>query len=104
MLKEAVYHVAHGSFAYPVSEDTLRITLRAALGDLAKVTVLYQDRYQGSEPMHATMDVVAQDELFSYYQVDLQLDTKRFAYVFLLDDGHRRLFYTEKGVGKAFSV
>lgn len=97
MLKEAVYHVAHGSFAYPVSEDTLRITLRAALGDLAKVTVLFQDRYQGSEPMHATMDVVAQDELFSYYQVDLQLDTKRFAYVFLLDDGHRRLFYTEKG-------
>ena len=97
MLREAVYHVAHGNYAYAVSEDTLRITLRAAKGDLQSVTVLYQDRYGGSEPFAATMEVVAEDEMFSFHQADVQLDTKRFGYVFLLDDGKHQVFYTEKG-------
>lgn len=97
MLREAVYHIAHGNYAYPVSEDTLRITLRTAKGDLKRVQVLYQDRYGGSDPFVATMEVAAEDELFSYYQTDIILDTKRFGYVFLLDDGKNVVFYTEKG-------
>ena len=97
MLREAVYHVGHGNYAYPVSEDTLRITLRTAKGDLQNVTVLYQDRYGGPGPFATTMEVAAEDELFSFYQADVQLDTKRFGYVFLLDDGKNQVFYTEKG-------
>ena len=97
MLREAVYHVAHGSYAYPVSDDTLRVTLRAAKGDLQRVTVLYQDRYGGSEPCTADLEIAAEDELFTYYQGELQLATKRFGYVFLLDDGKNQVFYTEKG-------
>lgn len=97
MLKEAVYHIAHGSFAYPINEDTLRLTLRAARGDLQKVAVLYQDRYGGSPPQVVAMEVAAEDELFSYYQADIQLATKRFLYCFHLDDGKNSNFYTEKG-------
>lgn len=97
MLKEAVYHVGHGSYAYPIAEDTLRVTLRAAKGNLQSVTVLYQDRYGGSQPYTVSMEVIAEDELFSYYQADLQLATKRFGYVFLLDDHKQQIFFTEKG-------
>lgn len=97
LLQEAVYHLAHGNFAYPVGQDTLRVTLRAGRGDLKKVTVLYQDRYLGSDLRRAEMEIKARDELFDFYQADLKLATKRFAYVFLLDDGIRRVFYTEKG-------
>jgi len=97
MLREAVYHVAHGSYAYPVAEDTLRVTLRAAKGDLQRVSVLFQDRYGGSEPFVTNLEIAAEDEMFTYYQADLQLATKRFGYVFLLDDGKDQVFYTEKG-------
>jgi hypothetical protein len=97
MLREAVFHVAHGSYAYPVADDTLRLTLRTARGDMQKVTVLYEDRYQGSEPRTAVMEVAAEDEMFSFYQADIRLETKRFRYVFLLDDGVHEAFYTEKG-------
>lgn len=97
MLKEAVYHEAHGSYAYPVSPTTLRITLRAARGDLRQVKVVYWDRYQGSGELVAVMELAAMDELFAYYQADLELSTTRFAYVFLLDDGRSQVFYTEKG-------
>lgn len=96
MLREAVYHRAHGSYAYPVGPETLRITLRAGRGDLQRVAVLYWDRY-GSEPTVAELEAAAEDELFVYYQADVRLETKRFAYVFLLDDGRETLFYTEKG-------
>src|SRR5690554_4607713 len=97
MLREAVFHVAHGSYAYPAAPDTLRLTLRAAKGDLQRAAVLYWDRYGSSAPAAAELSIAAEDELFSYYQVDVQLKTKRFAYVFLLDDGRQSLFYTEKG-------
>ena len=43
------------------------------------------------------MELVAVDELFAYYQADLELWTKRFAYIFYLDDGRAPVFYTEKG-------
>lgn len=97
MLREAVYHVAHGSYAYPVGPTTLRVTLRAARGDLQQVKVIYKDRYQGAGEQVATMELVAVDELFAYYQADLELWTKRFAYIFYLDDGRTPVFYTEKG-------
>ncbi|NLM38640.1 MAG: alpha-glycosidase [Firmicutes bacterium] len=97
MLKEAVYHVAHGSYAYPVGPTTLRVTLRAARGDLQQVKVIYKDRYQGAGEQVAVMELVAVDELFAYYQADLELWTKRFAYIFYLDDGRAPVFYTEKG-------
>ena len=96
MLREAVYHVAHGSYAYPVGPDRLRLTLRAARGDLKRVAVLYWDRYGSSPTLTEEMSIAAEDELFSYYQADVQLATKRFGYVFVLDDGRQTLFYTEK--------
>ncbi|MDI9439596.1 MAG: alpha-glycosidase [Limnochordia bacterium] len=97
MLREAVHHTAHGSFAYPVSPDTLRLTLRAARGDLQRAAVLYWDRYGSSPTLTAEMSIAAEDDLFTYYQADVQLATRRFGYVFLLDDGKQTLFYTEKG-------
>ncbi|NLJ80753.1 MAG: alpha-glycosidase [Firmicutes bacterium] len=97
MLKEAVYHVARDNYAYPTGADTLRVILRAGRGDLKKATVLYQDRYLGSELFLAEMELKARDELFDFYQAELKLSTKRFAYVFLLDDRIKRAFYTEKG-------
>lgn len=97
MLREAVHHIAYGSFAYPVSPDTLRVTLRAARGDLKRAAVLYWDRYVTSPTKVTEMVIAAEDELFAYYQADLTLATKRFGYVFLLDDGKESLFFTEKG-------
>jgi len=43
------------------------------------------------------MEKVALDQLFDYFQADLHLPTKRFMYTFLLDDGVKRIYYTEKG-------
>ena len=97
MLREAVHHAAHGSYAYPVGLDTLRITLRAARGDLQRAAVLYWDRYIHAPKYTVEMSIAAEDELFAYYQADVRLETKRFAYVFVLDDGRECLFYTEKG-------
>lgn len=97
MLREAVHHAAWGSYAYPVGPDTLRLTLRAARGDLKRAAVLYWDRYGSSPVLWAEMHLAAQDELFSYYQAQVQLETKRFAYVFLLEDGRETWFYTEQG-------
>lgn len=97
MEKQAMYHQAHGKYAYPVGPDTLRVVLRTKKGDLQRVTVVYQDRYPGGPEYSKVMERSAQDEMFDYYQVDLTLETARFAYMFWLDDGIEQIFMNEKG-------
>ncbi len=97
MDKPAMYHQAHGKYAYPVGAETLRVMLRVKKGDVHSVTVVYSDRYQAEPAYTQTMELAAQDELFDYYQADLTLKTKSFRYMFWLDDGVDQTFMTEKG-------
>lgn len=97
MHKEAVYHEAHGKYAYPVGPNTLRVILRAKKGDLKRCVIVYQDRYSATDEFIEDMEKVASDELFDYFQSDITLETKRFMYTFLLDDGINRVRFTEKG-------
>ena len=57
MLREAVYHVGHGNYAYPVSEDTLRITIKDAFEALALVEALREDIHN-FEVVNGRMDDV----------------------------------------------
>lgn len=97
MLKEAILHQAYGPYAYPVGPQTLRVTLRAKRKDLVRVHVVYRDRYQRGNEAQASLELVASDALYDYFQQDIALTTRRFLYSFVLDDGIHRVWYTEKG-------
>ena len=98
MLKEAIFHQAGVPYAYPVSKDRLLVQLRTAKDDLEKVDLFYGDRYEGPDVIDSIlMDKYASDQLFDYYRVEIEVDTSRFRYMFLLDDGKKRLWYNEFG-------
>ncbi len=98
MLREAILHESGGAYAYPVSEDTLLIQLRTAKDGMTKVYVFYGDRYTWPEVLqHTSMEKYASDQLFDYYRIQIQVTTRKFRYLFLLDDGKERIWYNEFG-------
>ena len=98
MLREAIYHKPCGAYAYPLDSQTLSITLRAKKGDLKSCQLFYGDSWQPDVPLQAVkMKKVATDELFDYFRIIVDVPSRRIRYVFLLDDGHEKLWYSEKG-------
>ncbi|AZR72218.1 alpha-glycosidase [Anoxybacter fermentans] len=101
MLREAIFHQAGGAYAYPIAKDTLMIQLRAAKDDLKVVYLIYGDRYCGTDPVdRVIMEKYASDQLFDYYRAKVQIKTRTFRYIFLLDDGKERYWYNEFGFSK----
>ena len=101
MLKEAIYHSPQGSFAYPVGDNELFVQLKAQKGDLERVTVHYDGRFTGKKdagPRYTVeMEKYCSDELFDYFTAIISYERKKFEYYFLLDDGTKKLYYTNYG-------
>ncbi len=89
-------------YAYPVDGTTLRVVVRAAAGTLRSVTALYNDRYAPAEEgEHVALELAGSDGTYDYFQGRLSLRPPRFQYAFLLDDGLRRVWFSEAGFSDA---
>lgn len=98
MNRHALYHAPDSPSCCPVSEHTLNLRLRAARGDLVSAEVLYGCKYVfQTERMHKPMCLSYQTELYDWYTVSLEVEDTRLAYIFLLDDGHEKLYFSEDG-------
>lgn len=101
----ALEHVARPPFAYPVGEEHLRVILKTAAGDVARVVCFYGDRYGGpiwvptEEDPGVELKLLGSDGVSDYWGVTLQLASKRFRYLFYMEgeDGDR-CWFAENGV------
>ncbi|SDY31072.1 Glycosidase [Evansella caseinilytica] len=103
MLKEAVYHRPKSEFAYAVDENTLHIRLKTKRDEVTKVTLVYGDPYDFDPQKKCwistqkEMSFNGSDGLHDYWLTDVMPPHRRLRYGFMLEDGARTLFYTEKG-------
>lgn len=97
MLKEAIYHKTDRAYAYPLDTNTVSITLRAKKDDLKSCHLFYGDVWEPKVVSSTSMGKVASDDLFDYFRIILNVPSRRLRYLFLLDDGKERLWYSEKG-------
>lgn len=105
MNRHAIFHSPCHTSAYPAGPGCLRVTLRAARGDLRSVTALYHDRYMGPESsVREPLRLEGRDELFDYWTGEMRLDSARFAYHFALDDGQQNCLYGEGGFSEPGTV
>ena len=100
MNKHAVYHVLDVPYAYGKDRDTLVLRLRVARDDIKECSVLYRCRYDWeNEYKRKKMKIVAETELFTYYEVELSIYRNRYRYYFeLMDKANNVLIYTERGL------
>lgn len=96
MNKSAILHIPMSEYAYGTDEEHVTIRLRAAHGDLTKVTLFYGDRACRKTPVDFTevsMRKVMECELYDYFEAILEKPYHRLNYYFEITDGQESLLY-----------
>lgn len=99
MNKHAVFHVLDTPYAYGKDKDTLVVRVRVARNDINECYIYYKDRYDWENPyLKKEMIVVAETELFTYYQAEISVFRNRYRYYFeFIDNNNQRFEYNERG-------
>ncbi|MBI9010829.1 MAG: alpha-glycosidase [Clostridiales bacterium] len=96
MNKESILHIPMSQYAHGIDENRVVFRLRSAKEDLKTCTLYYGDTACRQNPIifhEVPMHVVASDELFDYFEVELESLYHRIYYYFKLDDGDQTEFY-----------
>ncbi|MFA5696800.1 MAG: glycoside hydrolase family 13 protein [Candidatus Izemoplasmatales bacterium] len=98
MEKAAIVHIPENVFAYPVSEDTLNIRLKAKKGDIVHVDILYKNLYDHTEAFDIKkMDMILSDEETDLFETSIRVSEKHFKYYFRLTTKTQILNFTADG-------
>ena len=80
---------------------TLRV--RTARNDVKSVEVVYESKYKiAKEQKKVPLKKAYTTELFDWYEITLDLEDTRLAYVFLISDGKDAFYYCEEGLSKEY--
>lgn len=103
MNKYAICHIADSSYCFPISENEMVLRLRTGKDDIACAEVLYESKYViGETQKRAVMKKAYIGEIFDFYEVKLQLEDTRLAYVFYVNDGEKNYYFSEDGVTETY--
>lgn len=99
MNKEAILHISKSQYAFAYNQKELRIRLRAAKDDLDKVEIIYAVKYNWlTDRKSKQMQKSYSDALYDYYTVTLDVPDSRIGYIFLLQSGEEKYYYSEEGL------
>lgn len=96
MIKEAILHIPLSNYAHGIDEEHTVFRLRTAHGDIKECTLFYGDRACKTNQvsfLQIPMKIVAGDDLFDYYEIELFSDFQRICYYFELNDGKETILY-----------
>lgn len=103
MNRFAIQHIVDSSYCFPVSSNEIVLRLRTAKDDITCAQILYENKYViGETQKQKDMEKVCTGELFDYYEVKLTLQDTRLAYVFYVDDGKKKYYFSEDGVTETY--
>lgn len=98
MQLEAIYHRARLNWSYAYDRNTLHIRLRTGRDDLDQVSAVIGDKYAWERTARTLpMRKFASDELFDYWQIEVQPPYRRLRYGFELEQDGERIWMTERG-------
>lgn len=103
MNRFAMQHIVDSSYCFPISSNEIVLRLRTAKDDIVCAQVMYESKYVIGETQK-TIDMCKaySGELFDFYEVKLTLEDTRLAYVFYVDDGKKKYFFSEDGVTETY--
>ena len=98
MNKFALQHVTDSEYCFPISEKEMVIRIRTAKDDIKNAWIIYESKYKISDAQKKLpMKKELSGTLYDYYTITLELDDTRLAYVFYLDDGKEKYYFSEDG-------
>lgn len=100
MNKHAIYHITETPYAYGKDLNTLTVRVRTANSDVKSCKVYYKDRYDWTNAFkEKEMKIIAESELFDYFQGEISLTENRYRYYFeLVDKDGKITYFDERGL------
>ena len=99
MNKFVIFHKAKSNYAYAIDKTKIHLRLCTAVDDFKSVSVIYGDKYAWYSKSEKKMECVLKDTVYDYYQIQLNLVSKRFTYYFILKTFKKKVYvFTEKGL------
>ncbi|MBD5463174.1 MAG: alpha-glycosidase [Lachnospiraceae bacterium] len=104
MNQYAILHIPDSRYCFACGEKELVLRLRMAKEDeQAEVSLIYACKYDFSlKRRQEKMKICYSDRLFHYYEIRLQLEDVRLAYVFQIEEKGKIYFYSEDGVTETY--
>lgn len=103
MNRQAVFHAPDSPCCCPVSEKALSLRLRAARGELQRVEVIYENKYDFCvKRRRARMRLAYRTELYDWFTVTLRPEDTRLAYIFRLYGPEGAWYFSEDGVTESY--
>jgi cyclomaltodextrinase len=99
MNKYAIYHITETPYAYGINLNTLLLRIRTAKDDVKKCYVHYKSRYNFQDPYYVKeMKILAQADLFDYFEAEISVERNRYRYYFeLIDINNNKIYFDERG-------
>lgn len=100
MNKYGVYHITEAPYSYAKDYNNLTLRVRTVKNDIEKCIVYYKDKYYENSLFEMKeMKIVAETELFDYFEQDITTKRNRYQYYFkLVDKNGNEAFLNERGV------
>ncbi len=99
MNKAAILHIPKSQYSFAYGKEELRIRLRAAKSELDKVEIIYAVKYDWLKDRKTkVMQNSYSDAFYDYYTVSLDVPDSRIGYIFLLQSGNEKYYYSEEGL------
>ncbi|SHO43372.1 glycoside hydrolase family 13 protein [Anaerocolumna xylanovorans] len=99
---EAINHTPKSSDAHAYGENTMHIRLRTAKDDALRIELVYGIKYDWMNYKTVPMKKILTDNLYDYYQANLELTDTRIGYYFKIEGKEESFCYTEGGFLEKF--
>lgn len=102
MNKHAIYHITDVPYVYGKDTEILVIRIRTASKDIKSCKIHYKDRYDWENDFIVKeMKESIETDLFDFYEIEINVEEKRYRYFFELEDNQGNVFYVnERGIVK----
>lgn len=103
MNRYAMLHIVDSSYCFPVSEKEIVLRLRTARDDIQKAEVIFESKYVfGTSQLKREMSKAYSSELYDFFEIKLNLEDTRLAYVFYVFDGEKYYYFSEDGITEKY--
>lgn len=104
MDNRSIYHEPDSNMCFPASKNSIVLRLRVSnLDFFDSVCVIYGEKYTfHTKQKSLAMEIKYQDELYSYYEANIELEDVRFVYVFELSIDNQRFYYSEDRITESY--
>lgn len=104
MNKQAVLHIPDSQYCYPIERNAVELRLRVSSEDeFDGVTAVYGNKYAyHSIRSEAPLKKNYSDGSFDYYTVTLLLKDVRLVYIFVLEQGEKKYYFSEDGITETY--